>query len=680
MDKERASGKENVVASLVERMQSQNLAADLSEQQLGDIASRVVAEYEIDKESRSEWLDRIKAAMDLAMLVSEEKNYPFQNAANVKFPLLTVAALQFNARAYPAIIKDNQVAKCQTWGRDPNGAKAARARRVSEHLSYQLLSGIPEWEGDTDKMLLILPIVGSCFRKVYYDPALKRMCSRLVTAERFVVNYYTRDLATAPRATEEMDLYPFEIEERIRSGRYVDFTYEGMAGGDKEEGGDEDRDAAHLFLEQHRLIDLDDDGYPEPYVVTVHHGTQKVVRVVANWTQDGIHEEGGKLTAIRKQDYYVPYQFLPSPDGGFYGWGFGWLLKDINETTNTTINQMLDAGHLTNVQGGLVSAAAGIKEKSIRLKMGEWRVVNTTGPLSQAVLPITYPGPSAVLFNLLGLLVDMGKELASIKDVLSGDTPTTAPVGTTMAMIEQGLQVFTSIYKRIHRSLKTELGLYAQWNRRTLSPEKYSAFHDEPADPMADYAPEDMDILPVSDPNTVSKAQNIAKAMFLMEVSDNDIASGMPILDRMAVYQRVFEAAQIEEGEKLIAPPPQPNPEEEVLKRIVAMLAVKDQEAEILKKHTDALKNVATAEAAEEGTQLQAIQAYLGFLQAQIEAKAANGQGGVPGVEGQPGNAMGAGQAAQPGLGGGGAAMPGALPVNGPVDAGMGIAPVASGL
>ena len=679
MDKERASGKENVVASLVERMQSQNLAADLSEQQLGDIASRVVGEYEIDKESRSEWLDRIKAAMDLAMLVSEKKNYPFENAANVKFPLLTVAALQFNARAYPAIIKDNQVAKCQTWGRDPNGAKAARARRVSEHLSYQLLSEVPEWEGDTDKMLLILPIVGSCFRKVYYDPALKRMCSRLVTAERFVVNYYTRDLGTAPRATEEMDLYPFEIEERIRSGRYIEFTYEGMAGGEKEEGGDEDRDAAHLFLEQHRLIDLDDDGYPEPYVVTVHHGTQKVVRVVANWTQDGIHEEGGKLTAIRKQDYYVPYQFLPSPDGGFYGWGFGWLLKDINETTNTTINQMLDAGHLTNVQGGLVSAAAGIKEKSIRLKMGEWRVVNTTGPLSQAVLPITYPGPSAVLFNLLGLLVDMGKELASIKDVLSGDTPTTAPVGTTMAMIEQGLQVFTSIYKRIHRSLKTELGLYAQWNRRTLSPEKYSAFHDEPADPMADYSTEDMDILPVSDPNTVSKAQNIAKAMFLMEVSDKDMASGMPVLDRMAVYQRVFEAAQIDESEKLIMPPPQPNPEEEILKRIVAMLAVKDQEAEILKKHTDALKNVATAEAAEDRTQLAAMQAYLGFLQSQIEARA-NGQGRVPGMEGQPGDAMGAGQAPQPGLGGGGAPMPGALPVNGPVDAGMGVAPVASGL
>lgn len=633
--------------ALLQIMALPNIADKLNDQKLGEISGKVVSEYEIDKKSRTAWEERIAKAMDLAMLVAEQKDYPFKNAANVKYPLLTTAALQFNARAYPAIVQGNRVVKSTIWGQDPQGMKAAKGDRVSEYMSYQLLAEMPEWEEDTDKLLVILPIVGCAFRKVYYDPSLKRNTTRLVTADRLVVNYFARSLEDCPRVTEEMRLYPYEIQERIRSGRFIEFDYKGVADSsdekDKEKPDDQDDDAPQLFLEQHRLLDLDGDGYPEPYIVTVHHATAKVCRIVANFTEDSISIVDGKIAAIRKQQYYIKYLFLPSPDGGFYGWGFGWLLKDIGEAINGTLNMMLDAGHQANIQGGLVSAGLGIKEKKITLAPGEWRVLNTSVPLNQAVMPITYPGPAQSLFNLLGLLVEAGKDVAAIKDVLTGEgMGKNASPTTTMALIEQGLQVFTSIYKRIHRSLKAELGIHARLNRKHLDPEKYNRFFDgeEQFDPAQDFNEQDCDILPVSDPATVSKMQKLAKADFIYQTAKEN-----PMVNPIEALKRVFEAADVEEVDKLIMPPPEPNPEEEILKRIISELALQKQEADISKTHADTLKAIADAEAAEEGPQIEAYMAYLSFLQQQLQAQLEgdeSGQGGLPGMEGQPGDAMGA--------------------------------------
>lgn len=665
-------------------MKEPNIAAVLPEQTLSEISSKVVDEYRIDKASRKDWEERIDGALDLAMMVAATKSYPFEGAANIKYPLLTVAALQFNARAYPAVVQGNRVAKCQTWGHDQQGLKAARAERVSEHLSFQLLSELPEWEGDTDKLLVILPIVGCAFRKVWWDPALKRNRTRLIQASSLVVNYFARSMEDVPRLTEEMQLYPYEIQERIRGGRFIEFDYknsgptvEDSDRKDKQQPVDGDDDAPQMFLEQHRLLDLDEDGYPEPYIVTVHLATSKVCRIVANFGPESVvMGDDGEISAIRRNEYYVAYQFLPSPDGGFYGWGFGWLLKDIGESINSTLNQMLDAGHLSNVQGGFVSSQLGIKEKTVRLKMGEWKVLNTSGPISQAIMPITYPGPSAVLFNLLGTLIESGKEVASIKDVLTGDTPATAPVGTTLAIIEQGLQVFTSIYKRVHRAIKAELGLHAKLNRNHLSPEKYAKFFDgEQVDPKADYNEDDMDILPVSDPNSVSKMQRLAKAQLI-----RDVAKENPTVNQYEATRRVLEAADIEDIEKLILPPPEPNPEDEFLKRLVAMLQLDQIEAEVLKTKTAAIKNIADAEAAEAGPQVQAYIGYLNGLSKMMGGANGDGQGRVPGMEGQPGNAAGA-QPLQ--IEGGGPGIPASgapLPLMGPDPGGMGGAPVPGGL
>lgn len=696
-------GKRSAADKLLALIEKTNIADDMSDDELGKIGNQVVEEYQIDKNSRSDWEKRIAEATKLAMLVAEEKNYPFEKAANIKYPLLTVAALQFNARAYPAIVQGNRVVKCVTWGQDTQGLKRARADRVSEHMSYQLLAQMPEWEEDTDKLLVILPIAGSCFRKVYYDPSLGRNCTRLVTADRFVVNYRARSLGDIPRCTEEMTLYPYEIQERINDKRFIEFEYgDAVPDESNKEAESNDPTAPHLFLEQHRRLDLDKDGYPEPYIVTVHKQTSKVCRIVANYSKDTVTvDQKGKVRAVRKQDFYVKYQFLPSPDGGFYGWGFGWLLADITEAINTTLNQMLDAGHLANIQGGLVSAQLGIKEKSIRLKMGEWRVVNSAGPINQAVMPITYPGPSSVLFNLLGLLVEAGKEVAAIKDVLTGEgMGKNASPTTTIAMIEQGLQVFTSIYKRVHRALKAELGILARLNRENLSPEEYAAFFDAPQqgpngeqlpppNPAEDYTEKDMDILPVSDPNVATRMQEIAKAELIREVSKEN-----PVVNPLEATRRVFEAAQIEDIDELLMPLPQPDPEQEMLLKVAAMLelqerdaAIEKTKAETVKTETGAMKDVADIAGGLEGNFLAKAKIILDALKAeqaaeqsqqQMQLEAANGQGRVPGMEGQPGDAMGAVPPAGA-LPAGGGIGPGApVPLDGPVSGGM-VEPASAG-
>jgi len=635
--------------------QMQEIGED-SELNLDRIAEQVCVEYKIDKDSCKDWLERNEEALKLATLVSEQKDYPFEGASNVKYPLMTVAALQFNARAYPAIVQGKRVVKCGTWGQDPMGHKAARADRVSEHLSYQLLSEMPEWEGDTDKLFMMLPILGCMFRKVYYDPSLGRKCTRLLSPEKVVVNYYARSLEDVPRITEEITLYPYEIQERIRSGRFIDFDYGDDSGIYDVEKQNEIQDPSqpHLFLDQHRLLDLDGDGYPEPYIVTVHKATKKVCRVVANFDKESVLlTDEGKVSAIRRRNHFVKYDFLPNPDGSFYGWGFGVLLGDLGESINTTLNMMLDAGHLSNVQGGLVSASVGIREKNIELEMGEWRVVNTNMPLNQAVMPIKYDGPSPVLFQLLGLLIEAGRDVSAVKDILTGDVNRNMTASATLALIEQGMQVFTSIYKRIHRSVKAELKIHSIINAETLHPQEYNAMFDneELFDPAQDYNTQDMDILPVSDPHVATRMQEMAKAQML-----NEVAQTSQVINQFEATRRILEAAQIEDIEELLIPPQQPDPEMMLLEKMAAYLELEDKQADVLAKKFKSIKDASDADDKEGDTdalaraitvfkaaQNELEQETLANFQADQAAQEQQNvqQGGLPAMEGQPVNPMG---------------------------------------
>ena len=633
-------------------MASPNIVPSLDEETLSTIGRCILDDYEIDKASRYTWLKRNAEAMKLAMMVAEEKSYPFDGASNVKWPLITIGALQFNARAYPAIVQGDQVVKCKTRGRDPQGMKAARARRVSEHMSDQLLNDMPEWEEDTDRITVQIAIEGCRFRKVFYDTATRRNVTRNLSGERLVVNMGARSLTDAPRITEKLPLYPCEIEERIRDGRYIEFDYKAQrtadddkettsSTNDDEDAGYDDKDGPQLFLEQHRLYDLDGDGYPEPYICTLHYGSSQVVRIVANFDEKTVRfTEDGRVASIRRRDYYVKYPFMPNPEGGFYDVGLGWLLSSTNEAINTSLNQMFDAGHMANMQGGLIASVMGMKERRMEFTRGEWKIVNTNGmPLNQAVYPIKYDPPSEVLFKLLGLLIESGEQVASIKDVLSGEVKQNMQPTTVLALIEQGLQVFTAIYKRLHRSLKAELQMLARLNAENVTPEDYAKFFDEEVDPKADYDLSDLDILPISDPQAVTKMQKIAKSEALAQ-----IAAGNPMINQGEVTARRLEAIEIEDIEKLIQPP---DPTQEAFMKVMQRLEVEGRLNEVAESFTKALKNVADAEAAEEGLQVPWADMYLKALQAELSAEQQQnaqlaGQGGLPSMDGTPDGSMGA--------------------------------------
>ena len=421
-----------------------NVADEIEDQQLSTIGQLVVREYQIDEDSRKDWKDRAKRAMDIAKQVTKQKSHPWENASNVKYPMITIAALQFAARAYPAICDGPKMVKCKTQGEDPTGEKAAAADRVSEHMSYQLTKQLPEWEEDIDTALHQIPIVGCAVKKVYKDESSPAgFYSDLISAFDLVVNSNVKSLERAPRVTHKFKLYPHEIMERRRDKRFRDIDLSGA----EDEG--EDTNAPHLFLEQHRYYDLDGDGLPEPWIITVHEPTYTVVRVRAGYDPSKIDydPQSGRVTRLPKVDYFVKIPFIPDPDGGYYDVGFGHLLDSLSDVIDTTINQMMDAGTLQNAGGGFAAAGVDLgKGKSeVRLSPGKLKTVRVPGNDIRAGMVIpNFPGPSQVLFNLLGLLLEAAKDIAAVQDVLTGDVQRNQPVGTTLMLIEQGLKVFTA--------------------------------------------------------------------------------------------------------------------------------------------------------------------------------------------------------------------------------------------
>lgn len=599
-----------------------NIAEHLDGERLARIGDDVVREYEIDRDSMKEWLAKMDTAIKLAKLVKEDKAYPFDKASNVKYPLVTTAALQFNAKAYPAIVSADEAVKVRIYGNDPNGQKAARSERIAQHMSYDLDCNVPEWEESTDNLLTILPIMGQVYRKWRWDETKKRKRCRLILPGRFIVNDHIEHLEDAPRMTEEIPLYPGEIQTRRMSGEWLDIEY-------REENAD-DPYAPEDFLEQHRTLDLDEDGYEEPYIVTVHKRSRKVARIVADFEAEDIHrsdkvvdkETGqGRIMSINRGTYFVDYKFLPSLDGGFHGTGLGLLLGDITEAINTTINMMLDAGHMQALGGGFIGSDFRIKGGSSRFRPGEWKTPGASGAtIKDSIVPMTWPGPSPVLFELLGLLIEAGKEVASIKDVITGETGNkTMPVGTTLALIEQGMAQFTAAYKRIFRALRFEFRLVAKLNRKHVSFEEYNKFLDDgqmvpggppgpdgqptpvwqpiPHDPARDYDLSDMDIEPVADPTSVTRMQEMGKAQFLQGMAEQGL------VNPQVASRRILEAANIPDTEELM---PQPDPMQQAM-----------VQAEIAEKQAKAQASTADAATKASEAETKKLEARIKLMEAQ---------------------------------------------------------------
>lgn len=554
-----------------------NIATDAQlDVDLEALAALVKHQYDIDDRSRADWKSKYRQWLDCAMQITQAKSYPWPEASNVIYPLLTVAAVYFHARAYPAIIRDQNVVKGTVVGDDsgqpvlgpmgevvvgsqgprwdrPPGDKQRTANLVGRHMSWQLLTQQEEWEPQTDWLLVALPIVGTVFRKSYFDPNLGRNVSEVVDALRLCVNYHARSFETAPRHTELISLYPWEITEKVRSGLFLDEDY----GHDtsSQDADQDDEDAPCTFLEQHRRYDLDRDGYAEPYIVTIARDSGKLARIAAGYNPDEIEwTSSNRVRRIPKVDYYTKYSFIPSPDSKVYDLGFGHLLYPINESINTSLNQMFDAGHLQNAGGGFIGSALSLNTGPVRFSVGEYKPVNTMGGvLRDQVLPLPFQGPSTALFQLLQFLVEAAERIASVKDVMVGDMPGDNTSGiTTLAVIEQGLKVFSAIYKRIHRSLGYEFRKLYRLNRLHLSQE--AGWQDGDvwrSVTRADYE-KGAGVQPISDPQMVTDMQRLGRAQYLLTFKDD------PRVDGMKIIRDALEAAMIPAPDSYMVQNPQP--------------------------------------------------------------------------------------------------------------------------
>jgi chaperonin GroES len=618
-----------------------NIADAIDADELVKMGQTAVDEYEKDCKDRSEWEEVVLEALDSAAQDKpvEAKTTPWPNASNINIPLLTTAALQFNARMYPAVVKGDEAILCKVVGQDngkpvmapnpqtgvmqpmpllqpgpdgqmqpvmgpdgkmqpqwqvPPGAKSARARRVSEYLNTTMFYRMVGWEDDTDALLMQLPIVGCVFRKVWYDK-YKGAQSMMVPALNLVVPKKTRDLETTPRATEKIcDVFPHEIRKKQATGYYLPDV-------DLEMEEENEDSGARLLLEQHRWLDLDEDGIDEPYILTVDHATRTVLRLEANFAPEDIKaDENGRVYCIEKREYYVKYGMFPNPKGDFYDIGLGHLLKKLGATIDTALNQLMDAGTAQTAGGGFIGAGVRLQGRGnrgvIRMAPGEYKVVDVAADtLRNGIYERTMPNVSAVTFQVLDFILSFAREISGIKDVLTGEASNSAPVGSTLALIEQGLQVFNATAKRFFRAAKNEYQLIFD-NLRLYGGEKiakdYVEVLDEQADFAADFNSTDMDIRPVSDPATVTRMQKMARAQL--------IQGTIPILaqvggDPREALRRTYEAADIEDIEKLLPPPPPPPPPDPMMQKM-AEVKIGAEEAKGLKDTAAAMKLKAETE------------------------------------------------------------------------------------
>jgi len=336
-------------------LNSANIAADLSDEQLTSIEQELSTGIKGDLDSRKAWEQDVDEWTELAAQVREEKAYPWPDASNVKYPILTIASMQFAARAYPALLSGPRLVNGRVIGYDKDGEKAKKASRIGKHMSYQVQNVMQGWERDMDRLLHTLPLVGTAFKKTYFDPILQRNVSELVNAKELVVNYYASSLELADRKTHILYYTKNQVREQITSEVFIEpktslTTMKSKAkkvNADKTQKMVADRDGEIIELyECHCYLDLDGDGYQEPYIVTLHSDTMQILRIFRRFKQkDIVEKDNGDIIRINPIEYFTSYIFIPDPNSGVYGLGFGALLGPLNLSVNTLVNQIIDAVH-----------------------------------------------------------------------------------------------------------------------------------------------------------------------------------------------------------------------------------------------------------------------------------------------------------------------------------------------
>ncbi len=515
-----------------------NLADELSLGECTTLVSTIEDQVKADLESRADWQRRIDQAMELLGLRNTPlDDLPFEGASAVTYPLIGEACVQFQARAIEEVFPSEGPAKTKLIG-ERTKEKEDQAERVKAHMNYQMLDQDRAYFWNTDQMLFWLPVGGSAFKKTYYDPLSDMVVSRLVHAGDFIVPYIATDLRTAPRYTHRLYRTDHDLKRLMSSGFYREVTLSQpgtptdtesmeMAQEMRDEADDRqmsmhEQDFVYEIYEMHCDLELEIDqvkleglakkiGVPLPYIVTVNKTDQTLLSIRRNW------REGDDL--FEKRMWFTHYKYLPGL--GFYGFGLLHLIGSVAEACTGTIRALLDSAAFANLQGGFMSDEAKLPPEDAHLAPGVWKQVKMSSEeLKSAFYTPPFKEPSPALAQLFKELTDVGRRFASITEEMTGDAPNTGPVGTTIALIEQGSKVFSGVHRRLHTSQAEEFSLRAELNFEFLDDEyPYEIEGQDMLVLKSDYDGR-VDVIPVSDPNIFSSTQRIAQAQAMMELAE----------------------------------------------------------------------------------------------------------------------------------------------------------------
>ena len=544
---------------------SPNLCDLFEEDDLKNIGRECLAGYTRDCYSRETWMKRNEAGMDLALQIQKDKTFPWPGCSNVAFPLVTIAAMQFHARAYPAIVNGDKIVKCAIFGDDPTGQLSARSERISTHMSWQLLYQDRCWEEQEDKAIFNLSIVGTNFKKSYYSASEGHNVSELVLAKNLVLDYWSKSVEDCPRKTQILPTYRNEVYENVMRGVWRDVLEESWyqsapttrtdlktTGQDNRQGVQPpppDDTTSFKFLEQHCSCDLDNDGYAEPYVITFEEQSATVVRIVARFNSESdiervaVGKHKGKIIQIKPMEYFTKKTFIPSPDGGIYDIGFGVFLGPLNEAVNSLVNMLLDCGTMQTTAGGFLARGAKIRGGIYTIAPFEWKRVDSTGDdLRKSIFPLPVNQPSDVLFQLLSLLINYTSRVAGTTDITVGENPgQNTPAQTTQTMVEMGQKIYTAIFKRIWRASKEEFRKLYKLNGMFLPLDARL-----PGGAMrTDYAGAGDDICPVADPNITSDSMRLQLAMTLKQAAATTLGYNKDEVEKRFLSALRVDAPQI---------------------------------------------------------------------------------------------------------------------------------------
>jgi hypothetical protein len=504
-----------------------NLADIMDEGDLRMIAEDLISSFEDDVNTRSDWEKAYLQGLDLLGLKIEERTMPWPGACGVYHPVLTEAVIRFQAQTIMEVFPASGPVRTKIVGK-ANEELLKQAHRVQEEMNYVVTEKMRDYRSETEQLLFRLPLAGSAFRKVYYDQMTERPAAVFVPAEDFVVAYGTTDLAACPRYTHVTRMYPNELRKLQVSGFYRDIdiptpspdysTLQRKYDKVKGETPSFSDDNRHTILEM--CVDLDlpgfehPDGIELPYVVTIEKSIREVLAIRRNWRE-------GDLT-FEKRQYFVHYQYLPGL--GFYGTGLIHLIGGIAKSATSILRQLVDAGTLSNLPGGLKARGLRIKGDDNPIMPGEFRDVDVaSGSIRDSITFLPYKEPSSVLYQLLGNLVDEGRRIGSIAEMDVGDANPEAPVGTTLALLERSMKVMSAVQARVHDSLSREFQLIADVIKEYMGPNyEYVTSENEQEQHSRQVDFDDrVDIIPVSDPNAATMAQKVMQYQAAMQLAQN---------------------------------------------------------------------------------------------------------------------------------------------------------------